>query len=168
MELVNLENLQRVLEEFAVEVRNLYQDNLIRHDRIASGDLLNSVECGVEYDGKAYNVTLTLEEYWKYIEEGVRGTNNPNSPYNNPGWKAYPFIYKWIEVKPVIPRPSKGKLPSQKSLAYLITRSIREKGTEGSHDLKDAKEATIAKYREKIAEALGHDMEWYIRKVIAG
>ena len=47
MELVNLDNLAAVLDEFAVEVRNLYQDKLILHDRIASGDLLNSVECNV-------------------------------------------------------------------------------------------------------------------------
>ena len=167
MELVNLDNLAAVLDEFAVEVRNLYQDKLILHDRIASGDLLNSVECNVEYDGHTYSVTLTLQDYWKYVEEGVRGKKNPRSPYNNPGWKAYPFIYKWIEVKPVIPRPYNGKLPSQKSLAYLITRSIKENGTQGSHDLRDTKEAVLARYRSKIAEALGHDMTDYIRKMVA-
>ena len=165
MELVNLDNLRAVLQELAVEVRNLYQDGLIRHDRIASGDLLNSVECHVDYDGQAFNVTLTLQEYWKYVEDGLQ----PAGRYGNPGWKAFPHILNWIAVKPVIPRPDKnGRLPSQKSLAYLITRKIKEQGTEGPHDLEDAKAVMLAKYRKRITEALGRDMEVYIRKVFAG
>ena len=39
-ELLNTENLQAVLMEYGVAVRNLYQDRLILHDRIATGDLL--------------------------------------------------------------------------------------------------------------------------------
>lgn len=162
-ELVNFDRLEAVLNEYAVEVRNLYQDNLIRHDRIASGELLNSVECQVEYDGQAFNVTLTLAEYWKYIESGLA----PAGKYGNPGWKAYPHILKWISVKPVIPRPdNNGRLPSQKSLAYLITRKIKEKGTKPGNDLHDANVTMIARYRERIAEALGLDMQNYIRKVL--
>ena len=167
-ELIDFTALSAVLEELAVEVRNTYQDKLILHDRIASGDLLNSVECEVVVDDSGYAVTLRLEDYWKYVEEGVQGDRNPNSPYKNPGWKAFPHIMNWIDVKPVIPRPlDNGKLPTQKQLAYLITRSIKEHGTQGSHDLAEAKGEIIPKYRERIAAALGRDMAAYIRKVVA-
>ena len=63
MELINLEHVRGVLEEYAQAVRNLYQDNLIRSDRIASGDLLNSVEYRVIQDGAEYEVQLSLAEY---------------------------------------------------------------------------------------------------------
>lgn len=165
MQLVDLEQLQQVLQEFAVEVRNLYQDNLITHDHIASGDLLNSVECRVETEDRAFLVQLTLEKYWKYVEDGLA----PAGKYPNPGWKAFPHILNWVTVKPVIPRPdNNGRLPSQKSLAYLITRKIVNEGTKASNDLADARAAVLERYRDRISQALGHDMEWYIRKVIAG
>jgi hypothetical protein len=158
MELMNLDNIAAVLQEFAVEVRNTYQDSLIRHNRIASGDLLNSVECAVDYDGKAYTVTLTLAEYWKYVENDTR-----------PHWPPPSAILQWISVKPVIPRPdANGRIPSPKSLAYLIGRKIARVGTKGSHDLRDARTAVLARFQERISAALVKDTEYYIRKVFAG
>ena len=69
-ELLSLPNVQRVLGEFAVALRNEYQDNLILHDRIASGDLLNSVEYVIDRDGYTYTVSLMLKDYWYFVENG--------------------------------------------------------------------------------------------------
>ena len=164
MELLNFDNVMATLEQYAQDVRNLYQDKLIRSDRIASGQLLNSVEYRVVDNGLEYEVKLTLEDYWKYVEEGVM----PEGKYNNPGWKAYPFIRDWISVKPVIPRPNdKGKIPTPKQLAFLITRKIKEKGTEGSHDLQESIEEINERYKEKIVYSLHQDLQ-VIMKVIVG
>ena len=101
-----------------------------------SGKLLNSIEYQVTQGENEYVVSLSLEEYWKYLEYGVSGKDNTSSPFKNPGWGAYPHILNWINVKPVLPRPDKnGKLPSQKSLA--ITRSIVQNGTQPGGELKD-------------------------------
>ena len=82
--------------------------------------------------------------------------------------KAFPFILKWIDIKPVIPRPDgNGKIPTPKQLSYLITRSIVDKGTQGTHDLKKVEDGIIPFYKDKISAALGHDMEHYIRKLVA-
>ena len=76
-------------------------------------------------------------------------------------------ILEWVEIKPVIPRPlASSKIPSPKQLAFLIGRAISEHGTKGSHDLEKVKEGIIPFYKEKIAIALGHDMENYIRKLV--
>lgn len=168
MELINLNNVMETLEQYAIEVRNKYQDNLIQDDKISSGKLLNSVDYQVVQNGMTYEVQLKLEEYWKYVEKGVRGEKNPSSPYENPGWKAYPFILDWISVKPVLPRPLKnGKLPTPKQLAFLITRSMVKKGTEGSDDLKDSIDEINARYKEKLVIALHKDMET-LMKVMVG
>lgn len=174
-ELMDLNNLQRVLEDFAKDIRENYKEHLQYHDRLTQkkpskekSKLIDSIQTHVVHGDKEFLVTMDLNEYWKYVEEGVQGRDNPTSPYKNPGWKAFPHIYEWVEIKPVIPRPGKnGKLPSTKSLAYLITRSIAEKGTKGTHDLAVTKENVLNWYRDKISEALGRDMENYIRKVIA-
>lgn len=169
-ELITLDNLEATLEEYAREVRNTYQDNLIHNDRIASGKLLNSVEYQVVNNGVEYEVQLRLEEYWKYIEYGVSGNvKNTNRPFKNPGWGAYPHILNWIKVKPVLPRPDRnGKLPSQKSLAFLITRAIVQNGIEPGNELKSAIDVINFKYREKLVIALRQDTEQLVKVLVGG
>lgn len=169
MELLNFDNLMATLEDYAQEVRNLYQDKLIEGDRISSGKLLNSIEYDVIQGENEYSVTLSLEEYWKYLEYGVSGKDNTSSPFMNPGWGAYPHILNWINVKPVLPRPDKnGKLPSQKSLAYLITRSIVENGTQPGGELKDTLEEVNARYKEKLIIAIRKDTENLLKVMVGG
>lgn len=174
-ELIDFTELQQVLTDLAKDIENNYKEHLQFSGRYTRDTppgekqkLIESVKTQVVVGEQAFEVTMSLNDYWKYVEEGVRGSRNMTSPYRNPGWRAYPFILKWIEIKPVLPRPNaNGKLPTPKQLGYLITRSIVEKGTQGSHDLQKVKDGVIPWYREKIAAALGHDMENYIRKVVA-
>ena len=156
-ELLNTDNLQKVLEEYAVAVRNLYQDRLILHDRIASGKLLNDIRAHVEYDGQTYEVQLDLWNYWRYIEMDTE-----------PHWPPPSAILKWIQIKPVLPRPMKnGKLPTPQQLAYLIGRKIAVFGTKGIPDLTDSVEDMNKAFRERIAAALAQDMGGYIRKLVS-
>lgn len=155
-ELISFDNLLQVLEDYGEAIRNQYQDNLILNDRIASGELLNSVEFEVLQQGNSFKVNLNLAEYWKYIEEGIA----PAGKYGNPGWKAFPFILRWIEIKPVLPRPmANGDLPTPKQLAAMITRKRAEDGSEGSHDLHKAAESINDQWRERIIEAFTRDVQ---------
>ena len=177
--LINFDNLRKVLEEFAEEFRETYRAQLVEHDRVTQygKDRLidsvdeNTVDTMVQAGDQAWTVSIKINKYWKYVEQGVQGKKNSGSPYKNPGWKAYPHILEWVQIKPVI--PSQGRLaklprPQQiKSSAYLITKSIVENGTQGSHDFENSRTATIERFRERIAEAVGHDFENYIRKVFA-
>lgn len=169
MELINLSNVMAVLEEYAIEVRNLYQDKLVENDRIASGKLLNSVEYQVVFNGMEYEVQLTLEKYWKYLEYGISGKEkNTDRPFGHTGWGAYPSILEWVKVKPVLPRPGKNKkLPTPQSLAGAITASIIKNGIEPGGEMKDAIDEVNARYKDKLVFALSRDTEM-IMKVIVG
>ena len=157
MELVTLDNLKAVLEEYGQAVRNLYQDNLILHDRIASGDLLNSVEFRVVEGDHTYEVQLTLAEYWKFVEYDTK-----------PHWPPVAAILEWIRVKPVLPRPDdKGRIPTPQQLAFLIGRKIAREGTKGSHDLATSIEAINAQFKDKIIYALSADTT-QIMKILIG
>lgn len=157
MELINLNNVMATLEEYAKEVRNQYQDNLINDNKIATGDLLNSVEYQIVQNGMTYEVQLKLQDYWKYVEYGTK-----------PHFPPMDKILEWIMVKPVIPKPNdNGDLPSQKQLAYLIARKISKKGTEGTEDLEEALLDINQKYKEKLVIALHKDMD-AIMKVVVG
>lgn len=155
-DLFNTESLQAVLMEYGVAVRNLYQDRLILHDRIATGALLNSVEVRVERNGEAYEVKMDLADYWRYVEMDTE-----------PHWPPPSAILKWIQAKPVLPRPMKnGKLPTPQQLAFLIGRKIAVFGTKGQPDLTDSVEDMNKAFQERIAAALAHDVGSYIRKLV--
>lgn len=155
-ELFELTETAKILQEMADEVKRVYKEHLVESDRVASGDLVRSVETEVRINGTTYSVVMSLADYWQYVEDDTK-----------PHWPPKAAIDKWIFVKPVVPRADNGKVPSPESLSYLIRRKISEKGTIGSHDLQHTKEEVIPHYLERLKEALGHDALNYIRKVIA-
>lgn len=158
MELIDFKNLSEALNDYAVDVRNLYQDKLILNDRIASGDLLNSCEAYVEVNGTAYEVKMRLQDYWRHIEMDTEPHFPPPSA-----------LMRWIEMKPVIPRGDMARLPRPvqiKRLAFLIGRKIAVFGTEGKPLLTDSVQEMNEKYKQRIADALGIDVQEYLHRIL--
>lgn len=166
--LISFENLQKALEEYGKEAKAQYQKNLLEMrytkgknpvltNRIASGELYNSVQSLVIVNGQRYSVVLSLADYWKYIENGrPAGKFPPTSK-----------ILEWITVKPVIPRPDDyGRIPTPKQLAFLIGRKIANDGSDGSHELKNASDTIYNKYHSKIVAALSKDLGGYLEKIV--
>lgn len=156
MELLEYPHLAEVLREFADYFRNDYEQRLIGHDRYATGELLESIRTEVRAGGTTYEVVVHLRDYWKYIEDDTR-----------PHFPPPDALLRWVQVKPTIPRPFilNGKEVSPKSLAYLVGRKISRVGTNGTHDLADAKKTTMDTFKRRVREALGHDLRDWIRKV---
>ena len=145
------ENLTAVLNDFGKFLVEEYKDKLILEDVNASDNLYNSVTYMVEKNNTTYEVKLNLMHYWKYVENGRRA-----------GAKMPPIsaIEKWIEVKPVLPRPmANGKLPTNKQLAYLIARKISIDGIAPRPLLQQSVDEVWRSMQEFIAEALAKDME---------
>lgn len=170
MDLIDFPALERVLQDFAKDFEENYKDTLRQHGRVASGDLINSVKTKVNTGTGYYEVTVTLKDYWKYVENGTR-----------PHWPPRDAILRWIQIKHITPyQDSRGRLPSPESLAFLISRAMAGQspnqpyppphpnpmgGTAGSHDMQSVKDALIPLFRQRIAEALGNDMQAYFRRV---
>ena len=164
-ELIQFDNLRAVLEEFAQEFKDQYRAGLISHgrytqygqDRLIDSVDANTVQAMIREGDEAWTVTINLNDYWKYVEEDTA-----------PHWPPPDAILRWVEIKPVIPRPdSRGRIPSPRSLAYLIGRKISKFGTTGSHDLKTAQETTIDRFRTRIRLAMVKDVQNYVRQVLA-
>lgn len=166
-ELLELANLKAVMADLAKDIEADYKEQLVASGRYTQNyGLINSIRTEVHtYDGGC-QVIMHLADYWKYVEQGVKGTENTSSPFKNPGWKAFPHILNWVEIKPLIPKPFDGKkAPTQKQLAYLVTRKIVEKGTKGSHDLERTKDGIIPFYIPRIKEALEKDVGIYLNTI---
>ena len=115
MDKLELTTIQAITDDFVVELKNKLDSNGTN----ASGDLSKSIKGVVKQNGKYIVVSIQLNEYWKFIENGTK-----------PHWPPISEIRKWISVKTVLPRPlPNGKLPTTNQLAYLIGRKIAKKGT---------------------------------------
>ena len=115
---MNFPHLQKVMEDYAMYLLNSTKSNLPDTYRIMS--TLNFV---FEIDGNFYEIVFHAPDYFKWVENG-RG------PGKNPPIKA---IEDWITIKHITPYPSsRGKLPTKKQLAFLISRAIGRDGTKAT------------------------------------
>lgn len=142
-----LEKFTEELNNFAQELIEQYKQNLERSGHNATGELANSASFEISINDNSFEINLNLADYWIYVEEG-------RSPGKYPPPEA---ILKWITVKNILPREINGKLPSEKSISYLIGRKIAQEGTRGTHDLEEAKKEIISKYENILTEALIED-----------
>ena len=122
---MNFENIDAALNALIDEFQYAYASKLIDTNHTATGNLALNQKHYFVFDGRYYRVYLQLEDYWKYLEYGTK-----------PHFPPVEKIAAWIRIKPVLPHPNaKGKLPTQKQLAFLIARSISKKGTKPTNTL---------------------------------
>lgn len=167
-ELFALTNTEQVLWELAGEIKKQYKAGLKENGHIAGSRLYNSVQQEVVVQGSTYIVQLHLEDYWKYVEYDTK-----------PHWPPRDAILKWIRVKKIVPRPdSKGRIPTPKQLAFLISRAMAglspnqakcknpNGGTTGTHDLEEARTQVLDKYMDRLREAIGQDAIVYVTQLL--
>lgn len=144
------ERTYKVLEEYIVEVMKRYQDELIRDNKIATGNLLNNINYVIEKNDTQIWVGLKLEDYWKYVEYGREPGKFP--PVDK--------IREWISAKPILPNAdSRGKLPTPEQLAYLVGRKIALEGIEAGTQLTRTLEEFNQLYEERIIQAVSDDLD---------
>ena len=114
--------------EITDEIKQVCSDLLERYKQAvkdsghyASGDLCNTATYKIKWDGKYFELSFNLEEYWKYIENGTKPHFPPISAIEN-----------WITVKHIIPSTNNGRVPTTKQLAYVIAREISQNGTKAT------------------------------------
>ena len=145
--MIAFSHLQEALAQYAQAISDQYKQNLENSGRRASGQLISSVATKVVVNGNEFIIELSVEDYFKYIEEG-RGPG---------GFPPPEKILQWIKMKPILPQPmANGKLPTEKQLAFLIGRKIANEGFEGTHDLLHTME--IVDYEQQIQDALDIDV----------
>lgn len=157
MEDIKWTRLTEVLNEFADAFIQNARNNLEANQSNASYNLYNSFEKVIEVGEDYFKVSISLADYWQYLENG-RGPGK---------FPPVDKIKEWIEVKPVNPTPlSNGKTPSVEQLSFLISRKIANEGTEGKPFFEPAKEQTIREFEDKINQAIEEDVSNFILELV--
>lgn len=119
------------------------------------GALYRTISYSIKSGSNMWNISIKLEEYWRYIENGRRA-----------GAKFPPLdaIEKWIVRKQIIPHPVTLKsgrtvIPSVKQLSFLIARKISRDGIRPRPFFKQSFEEAKREYLHIIEEAVLADIK---------
>ena len=151
-----MENLEKALKDVGENVVSEIKRLAIKRDDFkASGDLDRSIS----YEVKGNTVEVSALEYIGAISDGIHKKKFPNG-YN---------ILEWAKDRGLQPRGAKGRLLSRtdanmKSMAFVIARSISEKGIskrfgyKGRGFLEEIKKDVVKNVTDMIAEAYKLDI----------
>ena len=133
-----LSNVEKELKNFAKYVVTKARMNLRSSDKNSSGSLSKSLDSDVKISKNSFQLTFMMEDYGIFQDKGVKGKNSsakaPNSPFkfgSGTGRKGglTEGINKWVKRKRFQFKDRKsGKFLSYDSTAFLISRSIYQKG----------------------------------------
>lgn len=150
----NWKNTYQVLNEFGLELIAKYKDKIAEQD-YTEGELFKTIKLeGIKYKNGIFNIEINIADYWKYIEYGRRA-----------GAKMPPVsvIEKWITKKNIIPRPitlksGKQVIPTTKSLAFVIARSIGIKGIKPRPYLNDSLDEIRLNLIDRLKDSITKDL----------
>jgi hypothetical protein len=133
-----LSNVEKELKNFAKYVVTKARMNLRSSDKNSSGSLSKSLDSDVKVSKNSFQLTFMMEDYGVFQDKGVKGKSSsskaPNSPFkfgSGTGRKGglTEGINKWVRRKRFQFKDRKsGKFLSYDSTAFLISRSIYQKG----------------------------------------
>lgn len=139
------------IKQVCSDLLERYKQTIKDSGHYASGDLCNTATYKIKWDGKYFELSFNLEDYWKYIENGTKPHFPPISAIEN-----------WITVKHIIPSTNNGRVPTTKQLAYVIAREISQNGTKATKLLQktiDGADDLINMFVELIEKQLEEEIE---------
>lgn len=140
-------HLEEALYDFLLAFIDEYKNRLIEDGKPATGNLVNSINFPqVTFQSTGYEGSISLADYWKYVEHGRRPGKFP--PPN--------VILNWVKAKPVLPRPNQDIKPEQ--LAFLIGRKIAREGIEPGNQMDETFDIVMADYEQRLSDAIALDI----------
>ena len=117
------DGILRIVQNWGNELIKQLQNNLLKNKTNASSGLSQSIEPKITQPPGGYNLSIMMEDYWFYVENGRKAGKMP--PVQN--------IFEWIRNKRTIQvetiSKSADRIAATRSLAYVIARKIGREGT---------------------------------------
>ena len=172
--MLDKEEVQEAIDKFRKYVVQQSRSNLTKQKKNASKSLYNSIKGISKVNPNSISLYFEMEEHGIYQDKGVKGktssTKAPNSPFkfgSGTGKKGglTNGIQKWVKQKRFQFRDEQGRFMSYNSTAFLITRSIYNKGLKPSMFFTKPFEKAFDRLPDELVEAYGIDIEkLYVKK----
>lgn len=144
-------NLKNQLEALGREYVAELTSQLIHADKVATGNLINSLDYEVLETVNGLLLKIIADDYLKYVDQGRR-------PGKRPPQKA---ILKWVQNKGI---KIKKQTPSQ--TAFVLARSIGKKGIKPTNVLKKTQQAIFNNKDILIKKGIQLDINEYIKNIL--
>jgi len=165
--------LKNTLELFAKRVKQQALSNLSKSKKNNTRQLYESVKTEVKVSKNSFQLTILMEDYGMFVDQGVKGktssTRAPNSPFKFGSGKGKEGgltegILKWTQFKRIQFKNIKtGKFLSYKSTAYLITRSVYNKGIKPTNFITKPFENEFKKLPDQLIKDYALELNSFIK-----
>ena len=150
----DFKHTMKALNDFGNFIITNYKSQL-EAEQMNNGELYNKISYSVSTVSSGWVISVSLADYWKYIENGRRA-----------GAKMPPLevIEKWIDVKQIKPhsmtlKSGKTVIPTPPQLPFLIARSIGRRGIAPKPLFKNSFEAAKKQFIQVIKDAITQDIK---------
>lgn len=144
-------NLKNQLDALGREYVAELTQQLISADKVASGNLINSLDYEVLETVNGLVLKIIADDYLKFVDEGRR-------PGKRPPQKA---ILKWVEQRGI-----KIKKQTSSQTAFVIARSIGKKGIKPTNVLKKTQQAIFRNIQALTSRGIELDIQEYIKNLL--
>ena len=160
----------KMLEKIGKIWRKNARISLRMQDKVNTGALYNSMPVTVGENQHVYYVNITPKvDYWEYVDKGVQGasrnafTRQSESPFKFGSGKGgrglRGAIDKWVIQKGLGgTRDEQGRFTPRKSLVFLISRAIWNRGLKPTFFISDTLKRLKPKATKWLGAALNKDM----------
>jgi len=164
------------LDKFAKGVVQQARSNLTRNKKNVTGNLYESLQYDLEVGPNSIYLRWKMDElapYWKFQDYGVQGktssTKAPNSPFRfgsgESGMRGglTRAINEWVRKRRFQFRDKKGRFLSYDSTAFLVTRSVYNKGIKTTSFFTRPFQLKFEQLPNEIAQAYALDLADFLR-----
>ena len=149
----DFKHTMKALREFGKFIVTNYKSQL-EAEQMNNGELYRTISYKVSTGTGGWVISVSLADYWKYVEYGRRpGKMPPVSAIEN-----------WIKVKQIIPhsmtlKSGKTVIPTIPQLSFLIARSIGRRGIAPKPLFQKSFEAAKQQFMQVIKDAITQDIK---------
>jgi hypothetical protein len=163
--------VQQELELFKKRVIQQAKSNLTKMKKNASGNLHKNLKGEVTvFSTGNFALEFDLGKYGEFQDKGVSGKiKKYNTPFSYKSKMPPSRVFeKWIKQKGIKGRDKKGRFITDKSLTFLIARSIFNKGIKPSLFFTKPFENEYKKLSDDLVTAFGLDIDEFLKYTVNG
>jgi len=156
-------NTEKELARFFRNVIKESRANLKSKGAIASKDLYRSLKSKVKENPNSISAEVMAEDYWKFINYGVKGVKSGKSLKNYRYTNKKPpvrFLRTWLKYKIGTYRPRQLN-----SMAFRVQNTIYQRGIKPTEFFTKPFEEEFKKLPDDLVEAYGLDVDDFLNFV---
>lgn len=157
---------KEVLNNFAKYVIKQSRSNLTKGKKNVNGKLYKSLDYDLKVMPNSFSMGFLMEEYGVYQDKGVSGIKKKYNTPHKYTTKQPPIkpILDWVRARRIRFRDEQGRFTkgNYKSIAFVIARSIKEKGIKPSLFFTKPFERAFKNLPDDVVEAFGLDVENFL------